>query len=52
VPAGTGTLQFRFEPAGFYLGLKLAFVAILVCGVWVLAGVRMKRRTRAVESSE
>jgi hypothetical protein len=52
VPAGTGTLQFRFEPAGFYLGLKMAFVAILVCCGWLLAAVRTTRRTTAVEPSE
>jgi uncharacterized membrane protein YfhO len=34
VPAGAGTLEFKYEPAGFAWGLRLAGISILVLIGW------------------
>ena len=43
VPAGSGTLEFRYEPATFAWGLTLASLASLALVIWV-AGILWKRR--------
>jgi uncharacterized membrane protein YfhO len=40
VPSGKGTLQFDYEPAGFYQGLKCAAVAGIILLAWLLVAVR------------
>jgi hypothetical protein len=51
LPAGCGELQMRFEPASFYLGLKLALAALLVLVLWGTGvGVALlRRKTRAAD---
>ena len=36
VPAGSATLQFRYEPAGFVWGLRLAGLAVVALLAWLL----------------
>ena len=46
VPAGTGTLEFRYEPASFALGLKLAIltaVILFACLISIVARRGLKR---------
>jgi uncharacterized membrane protein YfhO len=39
VPAGRATLQFRYEPASFTWGLRLAVSALLVTLGWLAVGL-------------
>ena len=43
VPAGEGTVQFRYEPASFTWGLRLCAGAVLVLLGWALVAVRKSR---------
>jgi hypothetical protein len=47
VPAGSGTLEFRYEPASFSWGLRLAGLAALVILGW-LVGIAVNFRKRCV----
>jgi hypothetical protein len=44
LPAGSGEIQMRFEPASFALGLKLAIGAAVGLGVWGVIGAIFKRQ--------
>jgi hypothetical protein len=44
VPAGAGTLEFRYAPASFAWGLRLAGLALMSLLAW-LGVIRWKRRT-------
>ena len=37
IPAGTGTLEFVYQPASLILGLWLAGLAVIVLAVWLIA---------------
>ncbi len=51
VPAGKSTLEFRYEPASFALGLKLAgLAAVLLVGCWGY-DTAVKARTKKVHAS-
>ena len=47
VPAGAATLEFRYEPASFVLGLWLAGAAVVILLGWLgtVAGTRWARGT-------
>ena len=47
VPAGKGTLEFRYEPASFRLGLGLATLAVMVIGGAGFSGWWRSRRPGA-----
>ena len=40
VPAGTGLLEFRYAPAGFAWGLRLAGLAVVAVLLWVAIALR------------
>ena len=42
VPAGSGTLEFRYAPASFAWGLRLAGLAAVALLVWL--GIALRRR--------
>ena len=42
-PAGKGTLEFRYEPAGIVWGLRLCGLALLVLTVWAAAAAWVSR---------
>ena len=44
VPAGKGTLEFRYEPASFAWGLRLCGLALATMACWGLAVVWIRRR--------
>ena len=46
VPAGSGLLEFRYSPAGFAWGLRLAGLAAVTLLLWVVIAMR-RRRTAA-----
>jgi len=46
LPAGQGTLHFRYEPASLRLGGLLAGFAALAWGIWVVAVAWTTRRSR------
>jgi hypothetical protein len=46
VPAGKGTIEFRYEPSGFAWGLRLCAMASLALTVWAAAVVWMSRADR------
>ncbi len=43
VPAGTGVVDFRFEPDYFYLGMAISLAAALCLATCVIVGVRGKK---------
>jgi hypothetical protein len=45
VPAGSSTLEFRYAPASFTWGLRLAALAAMVLVVWL--GMTLRRRNHA-----
>ena len=49
VPAGAGVLEFRYAPAGFAWGLKLAGLAAVALLVWV--AITLRRQPTRVKSS-
>ncbi|MFZ1936952.1 MAG: hypothetical protein WCB27_22645 [Thermoguttaceae bacterium] len=51
VPAGKGTIEFRYEPAGFAWGLRLCAMASLALTVWAAAAVWMSRPDRHAENA-
>jgi uncharacterized membrane protein YfhO len=44
LPAGTGTLEFRYEPASYSLGLKLSALGGLTLLVFIASSVWRSRR--------
>jgi hypothetical protein len=42
VPAGTGVLEFRYAPAGFAWGLRLAALAAVALLVWIAITLRQR----------
>jgi hypothetical protein len=44
VPEGNGTLEFRYEPASFRLGLVLAGLAVAIMAAWVAGSAIRNRR--------
>lgn len=38
VPAGRSTVEYRYEPRGFRIGVWLAAVAVVAQGAWLVAG--------------
>jgi hypothetical protein len=48
LPAGNSTVEFRYEPAGFGLGLKLAGLAAVVLVTWLVGRALLARRQVAV----
>ena len=49
VPAGDAVLEFRYQPAGLALGLRVFGVAVLILLVWILATIWQHRRTALVQ---
>ena len=43
VPAGKATLEFRYEPASFAWGLRLAAMSLLATLGWLVAGLWLGR---------
>jgi hypothetical protein len=41
-PAGTSQIEFRYEPASMYLGLRVAGLALFILAVWS-AGAWIRR---------
>ena len=50
LPAGEGTLVFRYAPASFSWGLRLAGLAVLVLLVWL--GIILAKRTAGARNSD
>ena len=48
VPAGTGTVEFFYDPASLRRGMALSWAALLACGVWGVWALRRERARAAV----